>query len=173
MKELPEFVHRKEYSNYYLFSDSEILRNKKFNERIKSFSNKVNGEKITVEMDLTKDAESIIKSKFVIIPNNESYSFEEFDDKYVDLEKGSVLFYSAFNFYVFDETKDWEIYCSMTQDIAIFGCNRNILNEFLNIFKPYEEETFKEKMKWIGNFCKENYRSEYFNKLRKNYKFSE
>jgi len=173
MKVLPEFVHRKDYSNYYLFSDSEILRNKVFNERIKLFSNKVNGEKITIEMVLTKEAESIIKSKFVIIPNNESYSFEEFDEKYIDFEKGNLLFYSSFNFYVFDETKDWEIYCSTTQDIAIFGCNRNILNEFLNIFKPYEEESFKEKMNWIGNFCKENYRNEYLNQLKKNYQFSE
>jgi|WetSurMetagenome_2_1015567.scaffolds.fasta_scaffold44807_4 hypothetical protein len=174
MKKLPEFVHRKVYSSYYLFSDSEILGNKKFNGRIKSFSNKVNGEKITVEMVLTEEAESFIENKFVIIPLNESFSFEIFDEKYIDLGKGFVLLYSSFNFFVYDETKDWELYCSTTEDIAIVGCNRNVLDDFLSIFKPYEEESFIEKMSDIGCFFKEEkYRIEYISKLRKNYQFSE
>ena len=174
MNVLPEFVHKKEYSNYYLFSDSEIILNKKFNDKIKTFSSKINGEKVTIEMVLTEKAESIIKSKFVTIPLDESFSFEIFDEKYIDLGKGNALFYSSFNFYVYDETKDWELYCSTTQDIAICGCNKNILDDFLSIFKPYDEESFIAKMSWIGCFFKEEkYRIEYINKLRKNYRFSE
>ncbi|MEI7596519.1 MAG: hypothetical protein WCK02_12280 [Bacteroidota bacterium] len=173
MKELPEFVHRKVYSNYYLFSDCEILRNESFNKKIKLFSKKISGEKVVIEMLLMDWALSHIGSKFFIIPNNESYSFEKFDEKCIEFGNGSIFFYSSFNFYVYDETNEWELYCSTTQDIAIFGCNRSILNEFLNIFNPYKEESFKEKMNWIGNIFKESYRSEYLNKLKNNYQFSE
>lgn len=174
MKELPEFVHRKVYSNYYLLSDSEILRNESFNEKIKLFSKKIIGEKIVIEMLLMDWAKSHIESKFFIIPNDESYSFEKFDEKCIEFGNGNVFYYSSFNFYVYDETNEWELYCSSSRDIAIFGCNSRILDEFLNIFNPYEKESFSEKMKWIGNDFKEDrFRNEYINKLRSNYLFSE
>jgi hypothetical protein len=173
IKEIPEFVHKKRYSNFYLFSDSEIILNKGFSERIRLFSKKVNGNNLIIELKLNEELSSFIHDKVITIPNDETNSLERFYNQSVIIDKGSTISYFSLDFYLYDNNGDWELFCSFCQEIAIIGCNGNIVSDFLSIIKPYAEQSFEEKMNSMGNFFKhKNDKMEYIYALKKSYKFS-
>jgi hypothetical protein len=169
---LPEFVHRKNFSNYYLFSDSEIICREDFSNRLQTFSKNIDGENIFFELVLTEEWDSIITDKITKISNNDNNSFEKFYNKFYG-PGNNCIFYFLFDFYAFDETKDWELFCSSTQETAIMGCNKDINQKLIDIVKPFEEYSYKEKLESIGEqFKTEKYKIDFIRKLEKNYNFN-
>jgi hypothetical protein len=170
--DLPNFVLRTKYPNYYLFSDSEIILIKDFSKKIKLLSQNIGAETIFVEVLLLEQYDYLNLKRLIEISNSEKQSLEIFYELVYDFGNNNILAAWGFNFIVFDNTNTWELFCSSTHELAILGCNDNVNNNVLNILKPYEEVSVHEKMKSIGQmiYDKES-RNQYKLTLLKNYKF--
>lgn len=168
--DLPLFVHRSNYSHYYLFLDNEIIKNKHFNENLKKFSNYINGEEIIFEMIIPPNTKKYVQNNIISIKNSQTNSLDFFYTLHVN-HNNNLLYYYFFDFFITDKTKNWEIYCSSTHGIAIAGCCNDVNLTFLEFIKPYEKQTAKMKLEEF-EYPEDDYvRKRFIETLCFNYKF--
>jgi len=165
---LPKYILRKNFKNLFLFFDSEIYYKELFNKNIQEFSNKIGGKEVIVEVMNFKLFEEYKKYSIIKIPNTNKKSLdilEEIpliDDKFV----GDLLG----DYYIYDDTREWEFFVTIIDEVAVFGCNDDVLSIFLDIFQPYKEDTFEEKLKGIYCCCSsEKERNKFIKELCANY----
>jgi hypothetical protein len=170
IKELPNFVHRSNYSQYYLFLDTEIIENKKFNKKLKEFSQYIDGNEVTFELLVPECSKKYIQNSIISIPNSKSKSLDSFYEIYVN-QDSNVLYYYFFNFFITDKTKTWEIYCSSTHGIAIAGCCEGVNSLFLELIKPYEKLNAKMKLEEFEFPSNDDVRKKFIETLCLNYEF--
>lgn len=171
--ELPSFVLRNKYTNYYLFIDSEIIKNEIFSERIQSFSKSVGGESISVDVIFPTQYETLNLNVRTKISNLEKDSLGIFYEKLVDLGNNKLAAY-MFDFFVYDNTSKWELYCSLGYEIGIFECDKSNVINALNILKPYEKVSLQEKLNSIGSlFTTEKNKDEFIVALLNNFPLKE
>lgn len=160
--ELPNFVHRSNYSHYYFFLDEEIIENKQFSEKLKQFSKCIDGDNITFELVVPEITQKYVGNRIFSFPNSQPISLDSFYELHVNLDD-NILYYYFFNFFITDNTRTWEIYCSSTHGIAIAACCEEVNLIFLEFIKPYEKLTAKMKLEEFkfpdndhvrGNFIK-------------------
>jgi len=167
---LPKYILRKKFKNLFLFFDSEIYYRELFNKNIQEFSDKTGGKEVIVEVMNFKLFEEYKKYSIIKIPNTNKKSLEILeeipliDDKFV----GDLLG----DYYIYDDTKEWEFFVSILDEVAVFGCNDDILPIFMDIFQPYKEDTLEDKLRMIYGCCSsEKNRKKFIEKLCANYKF--
>jgi hypothetical protein len=165
---LPNYVLRKKFKHCFLFSESEVSYKDVFNQNIQKFSNALLGKEIIVEIMNFKLIDEYSSFSIIKIPNSDSSSLSRLgeisliDDQSVEDLLG--------DYYIFDDTREWEFYVSLIDETVVFGCNSKVLDVFLNIFEPYKEVSFKEKLKEIYGCCNiEIERNIFITELCKNY----
>ena len=165
-KKLPEFMLRKKYSSYFLFFDNEVFYNIKFYNKLKQFSKLNVGTEIFVEvLD-----EELLDNNIWRIPNYESYSLEKLSEIRVE-NLNCAVEDLMFEFYIYDDTGSWEIYCNIGHDIGIAGCDETVEISFMEVIKPYEILSFSDK---LNNFKTFNTKKlDYAKILSSNYYFKQ
>ena len=167
---LPKYVLRKDFKNLFLFSDSEIYYRELFNNNIQKFSKKVGGKDIVLEIMNFKEIKEYEKYSIIKIPNTEQKSLVVLGDIPVILDHSVEDLLG--DYFIFDDTKEWEFFVSIIDEAAVFGCNDRVLHFFLDIIQPYKEMTLNEKLQEIylcSNSEKE--RRKFIKELCENYKW--
>lgn len=165
---LPNYVLRKKYEHCFLFSDSEVYYKEFFNKNIQKFSNTLLGKEIIVEIMNFKLIEEYSSFSIIKIPNSDSSSLSKLAE--ISLIGDQSVEDLLGDYYIFDNTGEWEFYVSLLDETAVFGCNSKILDVFLNIFEPYKEISFEDKLKDIYGCCNiEIERKTFITELCKNY----
>ena len=77
---LPKYVLRNDFSNLFLFHDSEVYYRELFEENIQEFSKKIGGKEITIEVMNFKDIEEYKAYSIIKIPNTEQKSLAILED---------------------------------------------------------------------------------------------
>lgn len=167
---LPNYILRKKFDHCFLFSDSEIYYKDNFNTNIQDYSIRNGGNEIIVEIMNFKLIENYQKFSIIKIPNSDKKSLSKLGDIMLIADQSVEDLLG--DYYISDSTNKWEFYVSLLDEIAIFGCNNDSLNLFLEIFNPYKEESFEEKLSLIFTNCNsESFRRDLINKLIDNYKW--
>ncbi len=144
---LPKYALRKKYECLFLFSDTEVYRNDNFNSSIQNYSHEVGGTEITVDVMNFKEIKEYRKFAITNIKNTEKKSLSLLseiiliDDQSIEDLLG--------DYYIYDETNQWEFFVSTIMETAIFGCNKNSIDAFFKYFDPYNEISIEEKLKDI------------------------
>ena len=169
-KRLPKYILRKNYTNLFLFLDSEIYYREVFNNNIQKFSKENGGEKIIVEIMNFKEIEEYKKFSIIKISNTELKSLSVLGE--IPVLSGYSVEDLLGDYYIFDDTNEWEFFVSIIDEIAVFGCHESVLQSFLETFQPYKEMTLNEKLEFIylgSNSEKES--SKFIKELHENYKW--
>ena len=128
----PHYLLRKEYNNHYLFSDSEIISIKDFSNKLKIFSKKNKGNKIYVEVIIPEYYKHFnLKSKIEYSLNVNNILDDFYEIEYIIDD--TLFFGFNFDFLIFDDTNNWELFCSSTYELGVFGCNDNLNQSVVNI----------------------------------------
>ena len=169
-RKLPEYVLRKNFKNLFLFLDSDIYYKELFNNNIQKFSDKTEGNEIIIEVMNFKEIEEYRKYSVIKIPNIEQKSLFILGD--IPVVSNQSVESLLGDYYIYDDTKEWEFFVSIIDETAVFGCNDDILPIFMDIFQPYKDETFEEKLKWIYGMCSsKKEKNKFIKELCKNYKW--
>lgn len=168
IKELPGFVHRCNYSHFYIFLDNEVIQNRRFNASLKQFSTFIDGDVIMFELIVPENSQKYVPENIIPIPNKLSIPLDYFYDLHIN-ENNNLLYYYFFNFFITDKTKSWEIYCSSTIGIAVAACNEDVNSKFLEFLNPYKELTLEMKLEEIDFPGSDHEKSRFIETLRFNY----
>lgn len=169
IKKLPNYIFEKQYDNYFLLTELDIIFNYQFYYDFIEFFNESGNENLIFELERINDIE--ISNMFFKYKNPKVSDFEEFYETEVKLNDKNVLNHFL-NHFIYGELKNWEIYISPEYEMSIFACNNQIVDKFSSIIKPYHEESFNTKVKIIGDmFTDENTRKVFFTNLFNNYFF--
>jgi hypothetical protein len=173
IKELPNQVFSKEYDNFYLFTEFDIIFNEIFYEKLNLFMSEIDCNKLLIRID---------EMSLNNLPTfNKSFKFEcpdkntlkGFYERELVIDDRNVPIY-CLNHFIYDEKGGWEIYVSLENEMSILGCSNNLKSVFVNLFEPYKEESLQTKLKIIGDrFSDKKIRDDFFCDLGRNYKFSE
>ncbi len=169
-KELPNQVFDKQYDNFYLFTELDVIFNNNFYEKLIFFMEKINSNKMFFKIeDSIQGITSIAKKMEYVNPSkNDLIQFYEMELE-VDNKKTPI---HCLNHFIFDNSYEWQLYISLENELSIFGCDNSIKSLFENVFKPYEEEKLNVKYKIIGDmFSDEKSRELFVNTLQKTYNF--
>lgn len=172
-KHLPNYVFKKKYDFFYIFSDSEVILNDFFSKKLEFFLNENKSGEIIFEIELPFQQESFPSKKVIRIKNPNKVTINEFYEKEFEIN-GDRLVLCLFDYFMHDNSNLWEGYVSSNNDICIIGCNNEINSLFEVIFAPYQEENLEQKYKGIGGILEnEKSKKEFIESLEKNYHFSD
>jgi hypothetical protein len=165
----PNSVFSKEYDNYFLFTDNEIvLNNLVYEKKLKQFSSCILGHDFIIELVNLQNNETIKTNNIYRISNTES--FNVLSHVYIDKEK--TFEDLLFEFLIYDDTREWEIYCHIGNDYGLGGCTNLVYDSFIKEIMPYENLSFENKLIDIGqNFTNELEREYFIKNLLYNYNF--
>lgn len=160
--ELPEYVLKKRYAYHYLFLEGEIILNEGFTKKISEFLKNKLGNRLTIEVLIPERySELNIPNIFHIESNSVEVSINQFYERELKILDQNI-FVIAFDFIFYDETCDWELYCSSSSELAVLGCTSRLVDEVREIFKPYEEFSFQDKVDSLGQMFSSTKDREYF-----------
>jgi len=142
------FELNNQFDAYYLFLDSEIIRNKTFCEKIELMNNIINSTCLKIKVILPIVLKNSARFYHLNIPSEKAHSLEEFFEIEIAIDKNTSLL-STFDFYIQDERNLLEGFISFGYELAIFGCNKSIIPLFDQIIKPYHEISLKNKKSFI------------------------
>jgi len=166
---LPEYILRKKFKNLFLFFDTEIHYDELFNSNVQEFSNKIGGKEVVIEVMNFKEIDEYKEYSIIKIPNTEQKSLSILGD--IPLATLTVEDLLG-DYYIYDDTREWEFFVTIIDEVAVFGCNDDVLPVFIDIFQPYKEDTLEEKLKGIyGWTSSEKEKKEFIKKLCANYKW--
>lgn len=169
INQLPNFIFKKAYDNYFLFTEFDIIFNENFYDRLIKFLNNIKSNKLFFELERF-DNTDMSKALFEY-ENPTITTFEEFYTTKVEFDDKNVLT-QFFNHFIYSDVKSWGIYISPEFEMSILACDSEYLDVFLKIFKPYMDEDFHTKVKIIGDmFSDSKTRKMFFDKLNQNYIF--
>lgn len=172
--ELPDFVLKKKYDYYYLFSDSEITYRKEFSDKLNSFIELSDSKYANIELIVPPQTEYLINKKNFIIPNKETESLYDFYGIHINVKNNSIIPLHKFDYFLFDKEGMWEAYSSSCSELFIFGCNQEINTLFYDLFKPYDEIKLQQKYVEVSSiFRYESDKVKYINTLEQSYHFSD
>ncbi|BDW93460.1 hypothetical protein MACH07_22920 [Flagellimonas marinaquae] len=134
----------KKYDYYFLFHDNEIYNNLEFNQKIKSFSLNNTADYLIVDLINLKAFDNYKGKSSVKIPLKNNLSLEYLDS--INIEGDKTYEDLLFEFLIFDNINNWEIYCNVGKEFAVAGCNSDIAILFDDFIKPYEYFSFEEKL---------------------------
>lgn len=169
INQLPNFIFKKAYENSFLFTEFDIIFNEDFYARLIDFLINTNAKKLFFELERSDNTEM---SKSLFEYENPTITvFDEFYTTKVKFGAKSVLT-QFFNHFIYSDVEGWKIYISPEFEMSIFVCDCEVIDDFLRIFKPYEDEDFNTKVKIIGDmFSDSKARNMFFDKLKQNYPF--
>lgn len=167
-KELPHYIFKKNYDNFYLLTEFDIIFNEKFTKNLNTFCKKIGSEKLSIKLEVPVEYKSLVPNKIELTDSNNLGDFYEMSTNV----NGTELFYYMINFFINDNSELWEIYVSLEKELSIIGCSKQISSIFEVIFKPYEDESVNQKYKIIGDmFNDEKSKLVFIESLERNYKF--
>ena len=79
------------------------------------------------------------------IPGRKFKSLQEFKDDDDSLRLCGVTLFDI-DFFLFDETMEWEAFVSCAQEICIFGCSNAVKDRLEAVFCPFAKMTFEQKI---------------------------
>lgn len=165
-KEIPEFVFKKHYDYYFLFTEYDIVFNEIFYSKFDFFLSELESKKINI--CLQDIPEHINNENF---KREYNYTLPNFEvlKTFHESEVNNVPIYNI-NHFITDNTLNWEIFISIENELSIFGINKNLIKKFNQIYKPYKDESLEVKVSVIGGqFVDENYKKQFIEQLIKNY----
>jgi hypothetical protein len=166
----PNNVFDKSFGFNYLYSNSDIIWNDDFSSKLFEFTKALNSEELIFEILNPEEYNHLFEKKIVInnITTQQIINVYDINSK-IDIELYPLL---TFSFYIYDNTDRWRIYASDSYEIGIFACDKKVNSLYEVIFKPYAEESLKQKNSLVSSRLFEEYKKEYINELEENYKFS-
>lgn len=165
-QQIPNLVFRKNYYRYFLFTEFDVIFNNSFYNRIISLIKTIETSEITIfsEENTNKDRSFQIN----IIKPNEDDLIKFYDTFFED---GTPMY--CVNHFIKDKNSKWEIFVSIENELSIFACQKEIINEYNLIFEPYKNESLIIKYKIITDmFSDVLHRENFIELLEKNYSFS-
>ena len=161
-----------QYTNYYLFLDTEIIYKDDFSEKLSIFMKNLKSKNLTIKVRLPKEGYLVFPDPIEILnPNVEALS--DFYQKELRHDNHNSLPICMFDYNMYDESGTWEVYVSFNQEFAVFGCNDDVNSLFNVIFQPYSEESLEEKYDWIkSRFADDFSKNKFINDLESTYNFS-
>lgn len=167
---LPDLVFNKDYGNYYLYSEYDIIFNESFYSKIISLINSLKSNFLFIKINDFDEQNNI--PKILEYKSPKITDIQSFYEMEVNIKDNAFPLH-CIDHYIYDENKEWEIYISIENEISIFGCNDTLKSLFEVIFAPYKEESLEIKYKIIGDmFNNETSRLEFIKSLEKTYNFS-
>ena len=172
MKEYPpKNVFNKNFEFNYLYSDSDIVGNDEFANKLFDFVKTLKSNFLVFEILSPERYNNLFEKKIIIDEITAQKIIDTFDYKSNCDSELYPLF--VFSFYIYDSTEKWKIYASKDYEIAIFGCDKSINSLLEILFKPYEEESLEQKLSWVTDrFTLKADKIFYIKELEKNYCFS-
>lgn len=134
----------KKYDYYFLFHDNEIYNNLAFNQKIKSFSLKNSADYLIVDLINLRAFDNYKDKSSVKIPLKSNLSLDYLDS--INIDDNKTYEDLLFEFLIFDNINNWEIYCNVGKEFAVAGCSRDIAFLFDDFIKPYKYFSFEEKL---------------------------
>lgn len=166
-KELPEYVFNKKYDFFYLLTEYDIIFNQSFTNKMLNLLNEINTTEVIINLQVPEVYKSSVNEKIIINSKN----LNDFYEMEAIIGKKKIPYYMI-NFFINDDSKNWEIYTSLENEVGIIACSNKLKFYFDNIFDPYCDENLNKKIKIIGDmFSDEKTKLEFFQQLEKNYKF--
>lgn len=167
-KEIPNFVFKRDYDYYYLYTELDIIFNEQFYENFNTFIREVLTESLIIRLDDISKFPNFINFKlehlFTKPFNNELKLFHQSEIN------DFPIFY--INHFVYDNSFQWEIFISVENEISIIGVDKSVNEIFKNIFEPYKDESIDVKLKIITDqFVDLSLKTQFINELKENYKF--
>lgn len=163
--ELPKYIFKKKYDKFYLLTEYDIVFNHDFTLKFNNFLKTIGYKELTIELDINQ----IVVPRNIVITN--PIKLDEYYETDVSINETLVPLYMI-NFFIYDNSRLWEIYVSIEHELCIIGCNDNVNSILEIVVNPYEEESIEQKIKIIGDKFKDpNVKKEYINLLEKNYNF--
>lgn len=168
-KELPYYVFDKKYEYFYLYTEFDILFNKEFTKKLEKFSQKIGVGNLSIDLEVPKEYSSLIPNRIDI---SKEINLDNFYEITLNIN-GNDLSYYMMNFFICDDSMQWEIYVSLENELSIFACSKEINSLLEVIFSPYAEENIEQKYKIIGDmFGNEELKLKFIESLEQNYNFS-
>lgn len=168
-KEIPNFVFTREYDYYFLFTELDIVFDYYFYENFDVFLKKIGSEKLIIRFDDISEFQNIKKLKKEYVYDLPlSNQLEQFHNLIIeDLPIFNI------NHFILDNNHQWEIFVSMENELSIFAVNKNLIEAFEAIFKPYKDEPLSLKFKLISDqFNNEKTKKRFISDLDESYKFT-
>lgn len=164
--EIPDYVFTKKYDYYFLTTEFDIVFSNDFYTKFNLFLSEINSEKLVICLHniCSSNIDELQNEYIYELPNSNALK------AYHELEIGNVPIY-VINHFISDNNYEWEIYVSFQFELSIIAVNKNLVELFTKIFKPYEEEGLNTKIRIISGQFIENYKSIFIAELMKNYNF--
>jgi hypothetical protein len=124
-------------------------------------------EKLLIQLDIP------VENEYKITNTIEIFKPESLNSFYGMQIASGGLYYYMIDFFISDESKLWEIYVSLENELSIIGCSNKAGSTFELIFKPYEDESLRTKYKLVTDmFSDEHLKKQFIYSLEENYHFS-
>lgn len=167
--EIPNLVFTKNYDFYFLYCEFDVVFNEEFYENFNVFFKSTGSDRLIIRLEDLSEYENFRDLKKEYIYNsascNEIESFHNLIIKNIEVYN--------INHFILDNTHQWEIFVSIENELAIFAVNKNLIEAFKTIFKPYKDEPLSLKFKIISDqFNNEASKKHFISELDKNYKFT-
>ncbi|TPG38202.1 hypothetical protein [Flavobacterium pectinovorum] len=170
IKELPDYIFNKNYDNFYLLTEYDIIFNEKFTKNLNIFCKRLNSEKLLIKLEVPLEYNSLVPNRIELTDSSNLSNFYEMS---ANVNEAGLMYYML-NFFINDSSELWEIYVSLENELSVIGCSKEISSLFEVLFNPYKDESVQLKYKIIGDmFDDEELKILFIESLERNYKFSE
>jgi hypothetical protein len=168
-KEFPQFVHKKNYSHYFLMIDSEVFRNRGFNEKIINFSKSNKANNLIIDILFPEEYQNQPSKKIFNLSDSVEQELNDFYESDFEIGENTLSMF-LFDYRIYDELNNWELYCSYSHEYGILGGDGLLRDKISNILNPYGDDSFDKKIRSLEQAFKDRSEAKkYFEKLFRNY----